>query len=64
MKVISGAILVEYSDQDRWRDDFHHQMMPMDAGAAVLAFPLQDDVTDDGDIEVKGDLVSTRSTGR
>jgi len=38
--------------------------MPMDAGAAVLAFPLQDDVTDDGDIEVKGDLVSTRSTGR
>jgi len=58
-QVVSDAIFVEYSNQDRWRDYLHDQMVPMDACTAVFALSLQHDVTDDGDIEVKGDLVST-----
>lgn len=59
IKAVFDAIFIEYSDQDHWSNDLHKQVMPMDARTAVFALSLEDDVANDGDIQVKGNLVST-----
>ena len=63
IEAVSDAVFIEHRNQDQGRDNLYQQVVPMDASTAVFAFSLQDDVTDDGDIEVKRDLVSARGAG-